>query len=103
MLLLSLFQDDRNNLFRHWFELCRYAKQRALSGNSERSGVTCNVGALKNSILKPPDQLAERELRRGIERWENEGGRLFPRVKRDSESHKGFSRSGFLHDKEPGA
>ena len=63
------------------------------------AGVTCNVGALKHSILKPQAQLTDRELRRGIERWENEGGRLFPRVNRDSEADKGFSRSRFLHDK----
>jgi hypothetical protein len=70
-----------------------------LSGGSERAGVNCTVGTLKNPILKPEALLGEPELRRGIERWENEGGRLFPRVKKDSEGDKGFARSGFSRDK----
>ena len=73
------------------------------SGNSGRTDVSCNVGALKHPILRSPDQATERELRRGIERWENEGGRLLPRVKRDSETDKGFSRSTFLRAKRPEA
>ena len=74
-----------------WLRLLR------ASGNSGLAGVTCNVGALKHSTLKPPlkhssfkplNQRTEREARRGIERWENEGGRLFPRVKSRSEGEK---------------
>jgi len=61
------------------------------------------VPALKDSILKPTAQLPERELRRGIERWENEGGRILPRVKRDSESGDDFGRTKFLHDKKTNA
>ena len=73
------------------------------SGDSEGAGVNCSVGTPKNPILKPQAQLAEPELRRGIERWENEGGRLFPRVNRDSETDKDFLWSKFLHGKKAGA
>jgi hypothetical protein len=61
------------------------------------------VPALKDSILKPTAQLPERELRRGIERWENEGGRILPRVTRDSESGDDFGSTKFLHGKKTNA
>ena len=88
-------------MFRRRLELCRYTKNtllplvtndRRLSGNSGCAGVICNVNALKHSILKPQLQLKERELRRGIERWENEGGRLFPRVIGDSMKDKALEK-----------
>ena len=71
----------------------------ALSGNSGVAGVIYIMGARKDSMPKPQAQLKERELRRGIERWENEGGRLFPRVKGGSEGDKGFAISRFLRKK----
>ena len=93
-------------MFRDRIELCRYIKQRILplltisagSGNSGRVGVTCNVGALKHSSLKPT-QATEGEFRRGIERWENEGGRLFTRLECDPKRGNYLARPRFLLDK----
>jgi hypothetical protein len=87
-------------LFRHRFELYRFLKKYAPLWKLERGGVNCGVGVRKNSsIVKPQAQPTEPEIRRGIERWENEGGRLFPRVKRDSGGDTGFARSRLLHGK----
>ena len=89
----------RNILFRDRFDLCRSAQRTLLSGNPRCAGVIWNMPALKDSILQPTAQLPERELRRGIERWENEGGRILPRVKRDSKGGDDSPRSKFLDDR----
>jgi hypothetical protein len=61
------------------------------------------VRSFKKPLLKAKPQIIEPEIRRGIERWENEGGRLYPRVKKNQQQtsmsrNRAISLAGRLKD-----
>jgi hypothetical protein len=102
--LLSILQDARNNLFRFDLncdvKLCfggfgiRHSKNLSKNeGREHTDGGKLLCDRMKNPREQSSAQPTATELRRGIERWENEGGRLFPRVIRDAQNQKELERS----------